>query len=92
MERVNVGATMKEVGAVEAKTKLSALLDLVEAGEEIVITRRGKPVARLVAAAPAIDREKARAAAARIRERAKFLKLGKFNWQEWKAYRDEGRE
>ena len=60
----------------EAKTKLSALLDLVEAGEEIVITRRGKPVARLVSAAPAIDREKARAAAARIIERSKGVTLG----------------
>ncbi len=86
---------MKEVAALEAKTKLSHLLDLVEAGEEIVITRRGKPVARLVSAAPAVsefDREKARAAAARIRERATALKLGKFDWKEWKAYRDEGRE
>jgi prevent-host-death family protein len=83
---------MREIGAFEAKTKLSALLDLVEAGEEIVITRRGKPVARLVSAVPAFDRDKARGAAARIRERATALKLGKFNWLEWKAYRDEGRE
>lgn len=37
------------VGAFEAKTKLSELLDKVEAGEEVVITRRGKEVARLVA-------------------------------------------
>jgi prevent-host-death family protein len=37
------------VGAFEAKTKLSELLDRVEAGEEIIITRRGKEVARLVA-------------------------------------------
>ncbi len=35
------------VGAFEAKTKLSELLDRVEHGEEIIITRRGKPVARL---------------------------------------------
>ncbi len=84
---------MKEIAVLEANTKLSALLDLVEAGEEVVITRGGKPVARLVsAAAPAIDREQARAAAERIRDRAKGLKLGKFNWVEWKAYRDEGRE
>lgn len=37
------------VGAFEAKTKLSKLLDKVEAGEEVIITRRGKEVARLVA-------------------------------------------
>jgi prevent-host-death family protein len=58
---------MKEIGAVEAKSKLGTLLDLVEAGEEVVITRRGKAVARLVPAVPAADRDQARAAAARIR-------------------------
>lgn len=33
----------------EAKTKLSQLVERVEAGEDIVIARNGKPVARLVA-------------------------------------------
>ncbi len=37
------------VGAFEAKTKLAELLDKVEAGEAVTITRRGKAVARLVA-------------------------------------------
>ena len=32
----------------EAKTQLSSLLDAVEAGEAVVITRRGKPIAELV--------------------------------------------
>lgn len=42
---------MREVGVLEAKTTLSALLDAVEAsGEEILITRHGKPVAKLSAA------------------------------------------
>ncbi|MCX6593680.1 MAG: type II toxin-antitoxin system prevent-host-death family antitoxin [Acidobacteria bacterium] len=36
------------VGAFEAKTKLSELLDRVERGEEVLITRHGTPVARLV--------------------------------------------
>ena len=35
------------VGAFEAKTHLSTLLERVERGEEIVITRHGRPVARL---------------------------------------------
>ena len=39
---------MITVGAFEAKTKLSELLDRVERGEEVVITRHGKTVARLV--------------------------------------------
>lgn len=44
------------VGSFEAKTKLSALLDRVERGEEVVITRRGKAVARLVPASEGQDR------------------------------------
>lgn len=39
---------MAEVGMHEAKTQLSKLVERVEAGEEIVITRRGAPAARLV--------------------------------------------
>ena len=42
---------MKTVNVHEAKTKLSELLKRVEAGEEVVIARAGKPVARLVPAA-----------------------------------------
>ena len=37
-----------QVGTFEAKNRLSALLDMVTSGEEITITRNGKPVARLV--------------------------------------------
>lgn len=40
---------MKRVGMHEAKTQLSRLVELAEAGEEIVIQRSGRPVARLVA-------------------------------------------
>jgi prevent-host-death family protein len=36
-----------EVSVAEAKAHLSELLDRVEQGEEIVITRRGKPVAKV---------------------------------------------
>ena len=42
---------MITVGAFEAKTHLSSLLDRVAEGEEVVITKHGKPVARLVGAA-----------------------------------------
>lgn len=38
----------KQVNVYEAKTQLSKLLEQVEAGDEIVIARHGKPVARLV--------------------------------------------
>jgi prevent-host-death family protein len=40
------------VGAYEAKTHLAALLDRVESGETLTITRNGRPVARLVPAGP----------------------------------------
>lgn len=40
---------MRTVGLAEAKAQLSALLDAVEAGDEVVITRRGHAVARLIA-------------------------------------------
>ena len=43
---------MAVVNVHEAKTHLSKLLARVEGGEEIVIARDGKPVARLVAVAP----------------------------------------
>jgi prevent-host-death family protein len=82
---------MREVGAFEAKNKLGQLLDLVERGEEITITRHGKPVARLVPPSEAFNRDRARAVLRRIRERAERLKLGPFDWAEWKYYRDEGR-
>jgi prevent-host-death family protein len=42
---------MIEVSVQEAKARLSRLLALVEDGEDIVILRRGKPVARLTALA-----------------------------------------
>jgi prevent-host-death family protein len=41
---------MKTVPVYEAKTKFSELLVAVEHGEQVTITRRGRPVARLVAA------------------------------------------
>ena len=82
---------MREVVAFEAKNKLGRLLDLVERGEEIVITRHGKEVARLVPPQKACNRDQARTAMRRIRERAEKLKLGPFEWTEWKSYRDEGR-
>ena len=39
---------VKQVNVYEAKAQLSKLLEQVEAGEEIVIARHGRPVARLV--------------------------------------------
>jgi prevent-host-death family protein len=43
---------VKEVGTYEAKTHFSKLLDEVEAGTKIVITRHGKPVAEISSPEP----------------------------------------
>ena len=39
---------MQSVGIYEAKTRFSALIELVEAGEEVRITRHGKEVVRML--------------------------------------------
>lgn len=67
---------MKEIGAFEAKNTLGALLDMVESGEEIVITRRGKPIARLVRETGPVDRAQARQAVKRIIANRKGKSLG----------------
>ena len=62
---------MESVGSFEAKTHLTQLLQRVADGEEITITKHGKPVARLVpplAAKPAPDVRAAVAAMKRFRK------------------------
>jgi prevent-host-death family protein len=70
-----VGDEMHQIGAFEAKNRLGSLLDRVERGEEIIITRRGKAVAKLVPADGGFDREKARRAAAGLVEASRGLSL-----------------
>jgi prevent-host-death family protein len=82
---------MDEFGVFEAKNKLSDLLDRAERGEEIIITRRGKPIAKLVPIAKKSKRQRAQEAAQDIRRLAKEMNLGPFDWEEWKKFRDEGR-
>ncbi len=64
-----------EIGAYQAKTHLPALLERVARGEQITITKHGKPVARLVPVAKP-DAARRRAAIARIKELRKGLTLG----------------
>jgi len=72
---------MSVIGAFEAKNTLGTLLDRVERGEEIVITRHGKPVARLTPLEEdAGSQMQARAAFDRIRARAAQSKIGVFDW------------
>lgn len=82
---------MLEIGAFEAKNTLGHLLDRVEQGEEIVITRHGKPVARMVPNSSGLDPAEARAALVRIRKRAEKFSASRFDWKALKVDRDMGR-
>lgn len=66
---------MREIGAYEAKTNLSALLEKVENGERFVITRHGKPVAELVPARGR-DAAKIRRAIGQLRDFQRGHQLG----------------
>jgi prevent-host-death family protein len=79
---------MISVGLFEAKTNLSALIEKVEAGEEIQITRHGKPVARIVEDTTAAIARR-RKAAERINAIADKSTLGSLSWKE---LRDTGRK
>ena len=79
---------MDTVGAFDAKTNFSALLERVERGEHIVITRRGKPVARLMPIATA-RKVKVSDAMAKLRKLRKGATLGGLSWKE---LRDAGRK
>jgi prevent-host-death family protein len=78
---------MDIVGAFEAKTHLAALLERVEHGETITITRHGKPVAKLVPIDQR-DPQQIRAAIKRMKEIAAGQTLG----GDWRAFRDAGRK
>jgi len=84
-----------QIGAFEAKNTLGTLLDRVEQGEEIVITRHGRAVARLVPNTASPDQNQVQAAFKRLRERARKLARENpgrpaFDWEELKKLRDEG--
>jgi len=81
---------MRQVEAFEAENAFEMLLDLVECGEEVVITRHGRSVARLMPVGLKPDRSAAMAAAERIRRRARE-KCVSFDCDEWKEFRNEGR-
>ena len=81
---------MDSVGAYEAKTHLPRLLDEVEAGRSIVITKHGRPVARLVPMTEvATTSRDADALLARLREARKGVTLGSLSI---KQLREEGRK
>ncbi|HUV68932.1 MAG TPA: type II toxin-antitoxin system prevent-host-death family antitoxin [Terracidiphilus sp.] len=82
------GHFMQTIQASEAKTKFLSILDEVERGESIIVTRHGKPIARIVPEAE-IDRERVERAMRSIREIRKRTKP--VSIEEILQMRDEGR-
>jgi prevent-host-death family protein len=79
---------VKCVGAFEAKTHLSRLLEEVEAGEQVLITRHGRAVARLLPVEPPVDQQRAEAVS-----RLRAFRTGKtLNGLSLQSLRDEGRK
>jgi len=79
---------MRQIGAVEAKSRLSELLVAVENGEGVIITKHGRPVAKLVPFT-AHDQARVAAAIAELRGLRQTVRLG--DGETVKDLIDEGR-
>ena len=87
---------MLQIAVNQAKNQLSALIHAVEEGEEVVLTRHGKPVVRLVreqaASEPKPSREEQmQQAMARLRAYQASVKPAIDGHTDWRTLRDEGR-
>jgi prevent-host-death family protein len=78
---------MQTIGAYEAKTHFSALLEQVEKGERVIITKHGRPIVTM-SPVEGTDQMTKRAAIEKIKALAKTRTLGGLDW---KSLRDEGR-
>lgn len=79
---------MQTIQASEAKTHFLRILDDVERGETIVVTRHGKPVARI---SPQVETDRERVKQAMQEMRQLRQKTGKLSLEEILSARDEGR-
>lgn len=84
---------MKHVGMFEAKTHLSSLVEEVERGHDIMITRHGKPVAKLVRARAELTPEQIAERKEAIKRLQKIAARVKINatQEEIKEWINEGR-
>jgi prevent-host-death family protein len=73
---------MIKIRVLEAKNKLGELLTQVEQGREVLITRRGKPIAKLVPATAIFNRAKARTTALELLGESKSATLGGLSLKE----------
>ena len=82
---------MREIGVLEVKTHLSALLEKVEEGEDFVITRNGKAIARVTSVKERRRASPAAIAASIALQKAIEEKYGLDDGFDWKAAVNEGR-
>jgi prevent-host-death family protein len=80
---------VQTIQASEAKTHFLRILDRVERGETLVISRRGRPIARIIPEVK-IDGERVREAIEGMKALRK--KIGRLTLEEILSARDEGRE
>lgn len=80
---------MREIAASDAKTHLPQLLDEVERGEILVITRHGRPIARLI---PEPDRRQEEIGAAIDAIRKRRRRATRVTAEDILSARDEGRK
>lgn len=80
---------MRDIQASDAKTHLPQILDEVERGEIVRITRHGRPIARIV---PETDRRQAEIESALSNIKALGRRMGKITLDEIRGFRDEGRK
>lgn len=78
------------VGVLEAKNRFSELIEAAQRGEEVVITKRGEPVATLLPIRKRLSPQEIDAIIRRNRERRESLGFT-LTWEELKKDRDEGR-
>jgi prevent-host-death family protein len=79
---------MRTIQASEAKTHFLRILDDVERGDSIIVTRHGKRVARLI---PEVEIDRERVQRAIDEMRALRQRIGKVSLEEILSMRDEGR-
>ena len=80
---------MRDIQASDAKTHLPQILDAVERGETVRITRHGRPIARIV---PETNRRQAEIDGAIANIKALRRRTGKVTVDDILAFRDEGRK
>jgi prevent-host-death family protein len=79
---------MRTIQASEAKTRLLELLDDVEHGDSLIITRHGRPIARLI---PEVDHRQGRIDQAITKIEARRQTAVRITVEELLSARDEGR-